>query len=388
MTSTGTFIDRHRPDDLRVVSYNVYFNSALFSNNGADPTTPSRFQRLVKAMDPDILALQEMSPGTAEEVATLLNGLIPLPGSAGWQTHQVSDNVIASRHPFLLTTGSVGHADALIDLPDDRHASDIYVMNDHWPCCTNEIGRQREADRMVRWIDGLRSPDGLATETPFVVVGDLNTVGSGQPLRTLLTGDIVDASLGADSPPDWDGTPLSNATPLHNGVGPDRYTWRNDSDVFDPGVLDHIIYTDSVLETANRFVLNTMAMNEVELLATSLEAEDVMITTSQGFYDHLPLVVDFRERPLSMVGDFNRDGFVDEADYDTWRLQFNAVSAPPADGNGDGVVNAADYTVWRDAHSASLMASALPEPCSLSLVAIALVVCPTGDRRFRARDEA
>jgi serpin B len=48
-------------------------------------------------------------------------------------------------------------------------------------------------------------------------------------------------------------------------------------------------------------------------------------------------------------GDYNRDGAVDDADYDVWRAAYGATGVGlPADGNGDGVVNAADYTVWRD----------------------------------------
>lgn len=377
-TATGvgaaSFLDRWSADDLRVVSYNVYFNSALGASRVADQETPSRFQRLITALDPDVLALQEMSRGTAGAIATLLNELIPLPSGSGWHTHQWSDNVIASRYPFLSTTRSDGHADALIDLPDDRYDSDLYVINDHWPCCYDEVGRQYEADRMVRWIDGLRGPGGLAADTPMVVVGDLNTVGSGQPLRTLLTGDIVNEWVGADSPPDWDGTPLTNASPLHNGVGPERYTWRDDSDVFEPGVLDHIIYTDSVLETANRFVLNTREMSADDLATYGLQADDVMINVERGFYDHLPLVVDFRERPASLAGDYNRDGGVDQADYETWRLQFGGVSGPLADGNGDGLVDAADYTVWRDAASLVPQTSAVPAPGALSLGVVGALI--------------
>lgn len=48
-------------------------------------------------------------------------------------------------------------------------------------------------------------------------------------------------------------------------------------------------------------------------------------------------------------GDYNRDGFVDAADYTLWRDSLAQVVAvgTGADGNRDGVVNEADYGVWR-----------------------------------------
>jgi hypothetical protein len=42
-------------------------------------------------------------------------------------------------------------------------------------------------------------------------------------------------------------------------------------------------------------------------------------------------------------GDFNGDGFVDQADYTLW-----ADGDASADANGDGVVDLADYTIWAD----------------------------------------
>ena len=54
--------------------------------------------------------------------------------------------------------------------------------------------------------------------TPMAVMGDLNIVDSLDPLNNLITGNIVnEATYGADSPPDWDGTVLADAHPVHNG---------------------------------------------------------------------------------------------------------------------------------------------------------------------------
>jgi hypothetical protein len=49
-------------------------------------------------------------------------------------------------------------------------------------------------------------------------------------------------------------------------------------------------------------------------------------------------------------GDYDLSGYVDHADYDTWKSQFGIelFAGTGADGNCDGIVNAADYTVWRN----------------------------------------
>jgi hypothetical protein len=46
-------------------------------------------------------------------------------------------------------------------------------------------------------------------------------------------------------------------------------------------------------------------------------------------------------------GDYNKDGVVNEPDYNVWSDAYASNNAA-ADGNFDGVVDAADYTVWKD----------------------------------------
>lgn len=64
-----------------------------------------------------------------------------------------------------------------------------------------------------------------------------------------------------------------------------------------------------------------------------------------------PPFLSFAENPQAAAspyppGDYDRDGVVTAADYDTWRNAFGS-NAHAADGNRDGVVDAADYVVWR-----------------------------------------
>lgn len=90
-----------------------------------------------------------------------------------------------------------------------------------------------------------------------------------------------------------------------------------------------------------------------------------------------------------MTGDYNRDGFVDELDYNEWRETFGTFVAEAglgADGNGDLVIDAADYTVWRD--SLELMGGSgaealapVPEPTAIALAAMAMLALAVRDRR-------
>ena len=190
---------------------------------------------------------------------------------------------------------------ALVDLPDALFDGDLYVINTHFKCCGDEGNdplRQQQADSIVSWMRDARSPGGALTlpvDTGIVVVGDLNMIASFQPVATLLNGDVLDElQYGPDAPPDWDGGGNVDLQARHNGRETFDYTWRNDASPFAPGRLDYVTYSDSVLRRANAFVLNTMLMAPDELAAAGLQAGDVARNGSQGDYDHLPIVVDFR----------------------------------------------------------------------------------------------
>jgi hypothetical protein len=87
-------------------------------------------------------------------------------------------------------------------------------------------------------------------------------------------------------------------------------------------------------------------------------------------------VVSEAEVPL---GDYNRNGVVDAADYVLWRNTLGQSGAGlAADGNGNNTIDAGDYNVWRSnfgrsgfgsATGASAI-SAVPEPSSALLLAI------------------
>jgi endonuclease/exonuclease/phosphatase family metal-dependent hydrolase len=351
----------------------------------------------MQALQPDVINLQEIYDHTAAQTASLMNSILPLGGGATWYAHQAFDNVVVSKYPLSMTRSSTvpvpsgtSYAMALVDLPNAQFDTDFYFMDVHFKCCSDEgweeDRRQQQADALVNWMRDARTPGGfvnLPTGTPMAVVGDLNVVQTPNPLNTLLTGDVVwEASFGPDSPPDWDGTDLADAHPVHNGSGSTDWTYRSGG--FSPSRLDFVLYTDSVVATANRFVLNTVSMTAAERAATGLQQYDVTLTTSN--YDHIPVVVDFR---FPMPGDFNDDRVVDGLDFQLWQQTFGSSANLAADANGDHVVDAADYVIWRmnlPPGAGSIAADggshSVPEPASYLLL---LMICGAVPIRRRSR---
>jgi endonuclease/exonuclease/phosphatase family metal-dependent hydrolase len=284
---------KDKPAYVRLVSYNTEWDGLI--------ERPEYFDRILRALQPDIICLQEIRR-PIEQVRRRLDAALPLAEGGKWFVHKQGFSVLASRwamsRPNFSTpfpTGS-GQAMGLVALPKDRYATDLYVISAHYRCCgqmgsTEDRQRQIQSDANVGWFRDLREPGGeitLPPGTPFVLCGDLNLVGGPQVLETLVTGKVVNqAMFGPDSPPDWDGSPLTDLCPLHV-AGPLAYTWRDDSKGYVPGRLDAIVYPDSAMRAAKAFVLDTAEMSDADLKQTHLQPDDTAKAS-----DHLPLVVDF-----------------------------------------------------------------------------------------------
>jgi endonuclease/exonuclease/phosphatase family metal-dependent hydrolase len=301
------------PFQLRVMSWNVWRNSIFKTGEKRQES----FERIIRAVQPDVICLQEVAAAKAGDLSELMDRLLPLEGSQHWHVHSASntDLIIASRYPlrrreyeYVIPVKAIhpdfhlGQIMCMVDLPDSRILPDLYLMTAHFLSGPNLEARQKQADSIVSKLRHLRQknhPDTLPAGTPIIILGDLNVYSSTpddptQHLSTLLTGNIVDeAEFGADLLPDWDGTYLAEVKPRHNSREKAWYTWRDDNKQFAPGALDRVIYTDSVLGVQNSFVLNTTAMSSSELNQSGLLAEDVLRSAKPGDFDHLPLVTDF-----------------------------------------------------------------------------------------------
>lgn len=372
IAQTGTFLDRQVASDLRVVTYNVHWDS-IFPDGDPD-NHPFRsfekvdeFHRVIAALNPDIMCLQEVNGNRSpQDVADIFDQVLPLSGGQ-WQAMIGHSNVIVSRYPLSMfaehtvPAGQRAQAMALVDLPNETYLTDIYLMNEHYKCCgdtDNDPQRQQQSDAVVNWMRDARSPGGfidLPQDTPIVVLGDFNIVGGPGPLDTLLCGDISDeATYGNDSPPDWDGTCNVVLQPMHNGVGPDDYTWRNDNSSFAPGRLDYITFNDSVLTVARHFILNTTLMTQPDLDATGLQQFDVVLAPP-GYFDHLPLVIDFRfpQPPISADGDVSLDGLTNGQDIPWFAELLITGTGDPlriahGDYNGNDIIDLGDLSGFVD----------------------------------------
>jgi hypothetical protein len=85
-----------------------------------------------------------------------------------------------------------------------------------------------------------------------------------------------------------------------------------------------------------------------------------------------------------VLGDYNDDGRVDAADYDVWRSTYGQTGEGlKADSDNDNFVGATDYVAWlknfghtglsTPPGSGAVSTAAIPEPSTLTLVAVALL---------------
>jgi len=315
---------RQNAADVRIVTWNVL----SLENNGGGwnaGVTPSA-DRVFSALDPDIVCFQELYDNTAAATAALMETFLPSGAGEAWYARKNFDVIIVSRFPVLGTWNLDGPASDtnLAVLLDTQTAlgRTTLVISAHMFCCTNDAGRQAEADRIISFLADAKNPGGSITVpagTAFLITGDLNLVGFSQQLRTLLNGDIVDnGTYGPDTAPDWDATALADVISSQTEKR-FAYTWRSDTSTFGPGRLDFLIYNDSVLEAGNHFILYTPEMSAAQRTMYGLQAQDVTTVS-----DHLPHVGDFRDALTSDVGS-GRDH-----SGETWAVLRSA--APTGDG--------------------------------------------------------
>ena len=292
---TPITFDKRDETDIRLVTHNVWSSSLL------DSYYQEYFQRIYQALDPDIVALQEMYENT-NQLHSLFNDWFP--DEQWYVSSQFRDNIIISKYPVLeedYFTSSERTMVALLNT-DDELGSDLIIFNSHLACCDNDESRQYDADEFVSnwrdWRENDNGPFTLTEGTPFVYVGDFNLVGYRQQLTTFTEGDIEDENtFGDDYSLDWDNTSIADLFSRHSHIRM-GYTWRRDNSSFSPGKLDYVLYTDSVLDTSKHFVFNTLTMDSASLAEYGLEEMD-----SYNSSDHSPRVLDIKIANVVGIGE-------------------------------------------------------------------------------------
>jgi hypothetical protein len=168
---------------------------------------------------------------------------------------------------------------------------------------------------------------------------------------------------------------------VHNGSGSLNYTYRSGGST---SRLDYIIYSDSALDVGNKFVLNTVSMIPAQRTATGLQQFDTAQGNSSTYFDHLPVVVDFRLFDFAEA-DFNYSRGVDATDLAIWQNSSGMASGATrtmGDADGDGDVDGRDFLVWQRQVAASAPEFAsVPEPTGFVLLLSAVTVVPLSRKR-------
>jgi len=304
------FLLKPQAGAIRVMTWNIYRDSVFPADgeqvDASAASRPAQFARVLQALQPDVLCLQQVTVGAARSAA-LVNSILPLPDGGSWQAHGAEDTVIVSR--FRISARSEGrvengdrrrgHSIALIDTP----AASLYVVCAHFQSSdgVEDIAMRRQQAQLivssVRDAKEGRGPIALRPRTPFIMLGDFNVINSRQFVDALEAAELLAKQAGVRRQGlDWDRSPVTDALPRHNGKGSQRYTWRDDLDRFPPGILDRVLYSDSVLTSVNEFVLDTTSMTYEQLVKARLRLIDVMRDPQAGIHDHYPVVVDLALR--------------------------------------------------------------------------------------------
>ena len=280
----------------RLVTYNTLYTGIL------EPDRQPKFQRIIQALDPDIIALQEHSEWN--EIGDIISSWFP--EDTWYQGYTFRDLVVLSKYPIINQANLISSERTMCALlqTDDPINPYLLILNSHFSCCDNDDDRQEQVDELVQvlreWRLNDNGPFDLPEGTPMFHVGDFNFVGYREQIETVTAGNIQDeGNYGSDFPLDWDGTAITDlfSRQTHKRMA---YTWRSDGSSFNPGKLDYVLYTDSNLSILNHFVLNTLAMPDSVLNEWELEAED----TNEAS-DHLPRIVDFMVTDLGITGELD-----------------------------------------------------------------------------------
>ena len=280
----------------RLVTYNTLNTGILESDR------QPKFQRIIQALDPDIIALQEHSEWN--EIGDIISSWFP--EDTWYQGYTFRDLVVLSKYPIINQANLISSERTMCALlqTDDPINPYLLILNSHFSCCDNDDDRQEQVDELVQvlreWRLNDNGPFDLPEGTPMFHVGDFNFVGYREQIETVTAGNIQDeGNYGSDFPLDWDGTAITDLFSRHTHKRM-AYTWRSDGSSFNPGKLDYVLYTNSNLSILNHFVLNTLAMPDSILNEWELEAED----TNEAS-DHLPRIVDFMVTDLGITGELD-----------------------------------------------------------------------------------
>lgn len=263
---------------LRVMNYNVEKSS---------PTrNPEVFKRVLTALDPDVILMQEWEAGDAGAVQAWLT--LNVPTASDWQVIKApGDNsngggvLVASRYPLEtllsepVTQGAKARPVRFVGAVVQTPGGEVLAGSLHLKCCgTKDSPEDKQRLSEARAINQAFAK--IAATRPNarrVIAGDFNLVGTRPPL------DLLRAGLDADG----GDLEVADARDLAERV---YRTWRDPATGFVPGRLDWVVYSGSNANAADAFVFDSSLLNDESLARVGLDRTDC--TGS----DHLPVIVD------------------------------------------------------------------------------------------------
>jgi len=273
-------------DAMRVMTWNVRFGAILKQRD--------RSARILRALDPDILLLEEMTEDdSAATLATFLNASVSRQGTV-WQVVFGAGGgrlrcAIASQFPVkpVAALASVPYPDwpegqtrtvgGTVIIGNKR----VLVAPIHLRCC-GRIGSPEDETRFLQaelLNQSLRKSIAEESVDAVLIGGDLNLVGSYTPIERLGAGlDLDQTDLGILDP--------------HCLARRTNATWADSHSPFAPGRLDYLLVSDSSVRQVQSFVFNSADLSKRELSRHSLVTSD-----SSEVSDHFPIVADLIWNP-------------------------------------------------------------------------------------------
>jgi endonuclease/exonuclease/phosphatase family metal-dependent hydrolase len=274
-------------DTIRVMSWNGE-RGALFEKKEI-------FARVFRALQPDVVLLQEMTnKHSARMIEAFFNDAVSPGDGREWTVAFGAGGgnlrtAVVSRYPMEVVSVldevryrsnpkyTMRLTGGIVTKGDDR----ILFASTHLKCC-GRINSKEDTKRMEE--------AGLINEVlaevarrnvihGMVIGGDLNLVGSVTPRAMIAEGRDVD------------GTPLGVVEAMQLD-GRDNATWSDRGQPFVPGRLDYLLYTDAVLAVRKAFVLDTQDLDGPWREAHRLELLDTELAS-----DHMPVVADLEVLP-------------------------------------------------------------------------------------------
>ena len=287
-------LERMAGNHLRVITWNVKRGSIL--------NTPLPFVRTLRALDADIILLEELTSQQSQHtIETFFNNHCPLSDNARWYVHLGSGGgnlrcAIVSSFPFKAidaldtvpyenqTNRSVRQASCIVNVDD----TNVFVCAIHLKCC-GRVNSREEVTRLTEvrsLINAIAASIGNQQIDVMILGGDVNLVGGHAPLTNLIEGcnrmghqvQVVDA---------------------YQLDGRTNATWYDADQPFVPGRLDYLLCSVNGVTIEQSFVFDATDLPQHLRSNTG-----ILPTDSLDASDHRPVVVDLRLDNSSSVGNF------------------------------------------------------------------------------------